>query len=55
MSAGLPAPLNNILALGLPPDFADKEENTLGYLLRRPSLTWASLVVSGRHRLVHCC
>ncbi|WWD10120.1 hypothetical protein V865_008253 [Kwoniella europaea PYCC6329] len=44
MSVNLPPPLNNILALWLPPSFAQKEENTLGYVLKQPSLTWDQLV-----------
>ncbi|OCF54114.1 hypothetical protein L486_08308 [Kwoniella mangroviensis CBS 10435] len=44
MSVDLPPPLNNILALWLPPSFAQKEENTLGYVLKQPSLTWDQLV-----------
>ncbi|WVQ70062.1 uncharacterized protein L199_008286 [Kwoniella botswanensis] len=44
MSVNLPPPLNNISALWLPPSFAQKEENTLGYVLKQPSLTWDQLV-----------
>ncbi|OCF35465.1 hypothetical protein I316_03017 [Kwoniella heveanensis BCC8398] len=43
MALDLPSPLNNILALWLPPDFTQKEENTLGYVLRQPDLTWDKL------------
>jgi hypothetical protein len=49
MTSKLPKPIDNILALWLPPDLAEKEENTLGYLLRQPELTWEALVV----RLTH--
>ncbi|WVW83067.1 hypothetical protein I302_105084 [Kwoniella bestiolae CBS 10118] len=44
MAVNLPAPLNNILALWLPPSFAQNQENTLGYVLKQPSLTWDQLV-----------
>jgi len=46
MAANLPPPLNRILGLWLPPDFAQKQENTLGYVLRQDTLTWETLVVS---------
>jgi hypothetical protein len=46
MAASLPPPLNRILGLWLPPDFAQKQENTLGYVLRQDTLTWETLVVS---------
>jgi hypothetical protein len=45
MATDLPAPLNKILGLWLPPDFAQKPENTLGYVLRQETLDWESLVV----------
>lgn len=45
MAINLPHPLNGILTLWLPPNFTQKEENTLGYVLRQPSLTWEKLVV----------
>nr|XP_031862788.1 uncharacterized protein CI109_001800 [Kwoniella shandongensis]KAA5529860.1 hypothetical protein CI109_001800 [Kwoniella shandongensis] len=44
MAINLPPPINNILTLWLPPDFAQKEENTLGYVLKQDSLTWDQLV-----------
>ncbi len=46
MAVGLPSPLNGILSLWLPPNFEQKEENTLGYILRQDDLSWESLVVS---------
>lgn len=46
MAANLPPPLNRILGLWLPPDFTQKQENTLGYVLRQNTLTWETLVVS---------
>jgi hypothetical protein len=46
MAANLPPPLNRILGLWLPPDFTQKQENTLGYVLRQDTLTWETLVVS---------
>ncbi|BEJ18218.1 hypothetical protein CspHIS471_0704950 [Cutaneotrichosporon sp. HIS471] len=44
MASGLPHPINGILTLALPPDFSQKEENTLGWILRQDSLTWEKLV-----------
>ncbi|RSH91959.1 hypothetical protein EHS25_009329 [Saitozyma podzolica] len=44
MASTLPAPLNNILGVWLPPDFTQKPENTLGHVLQQPSLTWEALV-----------
>jgi hypothetical protein len=46
MAIDLPTPLNRILTLFLPPDFTQKDENTLGYHLRQSDLTWEDLVVS---------
>ena len=46
MAVHLPTPLNGILTLWLPPTFAQKEENTLGWVLRQSDLTWEALVVS---------
>lgn len=48
MAVHLPTPLNGILTLWLPPTFAQKEENTLGWVLRQSDLTWEALVVSWR-------
>ncbi|WVR05222.1 hypothetical protein IAU60_002234 [Kwoniella sp. DSM 27419] len=50
MGLRLPPALRHILALWLPPDFSQSDENTLGYILRQPSLTWeklASHIASG--------
>ncbi|GMK59476.1 hypothetical protein CspeluHIS016_0800820 [Cutaneotrichosporon spelunceum] len=44
MASGLPHPINGILTLALPPDFSQKEENTLGWILRQDTLTWEKLV-----------
>lgn len=46
MAAGLPSPINKLLTLWLPPDFTQKDENTLGWILKQDSLTWEKLVVS---------
>lgn len=51
MAKDLPAPLNKILGLWLPPDFTQKVENTLGYMLRQDTLTWETLVVSPVSRI----
>lgn len=48
MAAGLPKPINMVLRLGLPPNFDQTDENTLGYLLKKSDLTWEKLVVSSR-------
>jgi hypothetical protein len=48
MATDLPAPLNNILELWLPPDFTRVPENTLGYQLKQKTLPWEELVVSIR-------
>jgi hypothetical protein len=52
MALHLPAPLNNILSLWLPPDFTKTDENTLNYVLRQSTLTWEALVVSLERQ--HC-
>nr|ODN88029.1 hypothetical protein L203_03235 [Cryptococcus depauperatus CBS 7841] len=44
MARNLPSPLDTILSLHLPPDFEQTEENTLGYLLQQPDLSWDQLV-----------
>ncbi|WVQ98746.1 hypothetical protein IAU59_005877 [Kwoniella sp. CBS 9459] len=58
MALDLPPPLNNILTLWLPPDFAQNEENTLGYALKQPDLSWEKLVdmvhVLSENLLVPC-
>lgn len=46
MATDLPPPLNGILSLWLPPDFVQKKENTLGFVLGQEELTWEALVVS---------
>lgn len=45
MAAGLPKPINMVLTLWLPPKFVQKDENTLGYILKQDDLTWERLVV----------
>ncbi|WVF72166.1 hypothetical protein IAT40_006978 [Kwoniella sp. CBS 6097] len=58
MALGLPPPLNSILSLWLPPDFTQQEENTLGYVLKQPDLTWNALAdvihVLSENLLVPC-
>lgn len=51
MAEALPPPLNNILGIWLPPDFVQKEENTLGFVLKQNHLSWERLVVSPRQTL----
>lgn len=46
MATDLPPPINKILTLWLPPDFVQKPENTLAYVLQQDDLTWEKLVVS---------
>ncbi|ORX39882.1 hypothetical protein BD324DRAFT_615370 [Kockovaella imperatae] len=44
MAVHLPAPMNKILSLRLPPDFKESEENTLGHVFKQDTLTWEALV-----------
>lgn len=46
MAVDLPPPIDKVLTLWLPPDFEQKAENTLGYVLKQDGLTWEDLVVS---------
>lgn len=46
MAVDLPPPINQVLTLWLPPDFEQKPENTLDYVLQQDGLTWEHLVVS---------
>lgn len=52
MAKGLPSPINNVLTLWLPPNFDQREENTLGYLLKQETLTWEQLVVCSHFPLL---
>ncbi|KAL1409706.1 hypothetical protein Q8F55_003702 [Vanrija albida] len=44
MATRLPPPANNVLSFYLPPNYTQKEENTIGHLLKQDNLTWETLV-----------